>query len=284
MLKRFAPLALAAVSAPAYASFQLNEIFINPPGTDNGLEFFEITGAANASLSNVWFLVVEGDGTGAGTVDVAINLTGQSTGSNGLFLRRDAATAISWNNPDNNWAATSGALSGTNVQVGDFNPDIENGSNTFMLVTGFTGAVGTDYDSNDDGVFNAGTPWTSVVDAVGLTENDSTNLNVQYATGVGGFGFAADPNFNADLLFRARNWGGAGTSWVGSDVLGTGTGVFTVDGTRYATQNPFSAPALSTISNWTATPGGMNPVPEPATLAALGIGVAALIRRKKNAR
>src|SRR5262245_46083106 len=85
----------AVLSGSAQAALQLSEIFANAPGGgDNGFEFVEIIGAPVESLTNVWLVVIEGNGAGAGVVDVAKNLgtLSPTVGANGLLLIRDAAT------------------------------------------------------------------------------------------------------------------------------------------------------------------------------------------------
>ena len=110
--------AIALLSVAVHAQVSLNEIYINPPGTDNGVEFVEIrTQAPATSLDGYWFIGIEGDGAAAGTVDFAYNLSTFSSGANGYLLIRDAATVL-LPAPD---AATS-------VVTQDFNPDLENGS------------------------------------------------------------------------------------------------------------------------------------------------------------
>jgi hypothetical protein len=277
-------LTMGVVAASSYG-VQLNEIFLNPPGTDNGQEFFELRGTVGESLSNMWFLVIEGDSTAAGVVDVAIDLTGNSMGSNGLFLRRDAATNIAWNNAQTGYSLMTGPDAGTNVAVGDFSPDLENGSETFLLVSGFTGVIGTDLDAGNDGTLDS-TPWASISDALGFLENDGAS-NTQYATSLGYFGFATNAEFNSDVMFRANNFSdGTPNTWFGADVIGTNPGgPYTVDPTRFHSQNPLGPIATAEIAAgnlWTATPGGHNPVPEPATMIALAAGAVAVIRKRRK--
>ncbi len=251
------------LSAAAQAQVSLNEIFINPPSTDNGLEFVEIrTGAPSVSLDNYWFIGIEGDGAAAGTVDFAYNLSAFSSGSNGYLLIRDAATALV-PAPD---AATS-------VVTQDFNPDIENGSTTFLLVRNFTGTVGQDLDAENDGIAETA-PWASVADGISLIENDGA-ANIGYAAQFGYVLFDAQPTFNADSLYRLDDG-----RWAGSDTLGTAPGAFALDSTRAAVVGQ----GLTELQG-TLTPGSANAVtvvPEPTTIALLVAGAAGLVAFRRR--
>ena len=87
--------ALLALAGAAHAgTVQLSEFFVNPPGTDNGQEFFELCGDAGESLSGLKLIIIEGDGTGAGSIDAILDLGSFSLGSNGLFLWRDSSSVI----------------------------------------------------------------------------------------------------------------------------------------------------------------------------------------------
>ncbi len=224
MRKFVALAALVAAAGSASAQIRINELMVNSPGTDNGFEFMEFAGPANASLNNVWLIGIEGDSTGAGVVDVAIDYTGFSLGSNGLFLHRDAATVL-----------TPGPDVATTVRVGDFAPDLENGSCTWLLVTGFTGTIATtDIDANNDGVIDTVLPWTSVLSAVALIENDGV-ANFGFAGALGGVNFGPQAGFNADAFVY-----GTDGVYYGMDVLtdaGFPNGAFHFDTPRMADQS-----------------------------------------------
>jgi hypothetical protein len=259
-------LAVASAGAilPAHSAVLLSELLINPTGTDNGFEFVELSGVAGTSLTGLTLLSIEGDAAGAGTVDQAISLSGESIGSNGIFLWRDAATVLDW--PGRN-------TTGANLRVTDFSPDLENGSNTFALVSGWTGSVGQDLDTNNDGVLDL-TPWTSLLDSIGVREND-TGTNVAY-------GATAFPvlGFTPDALIRTNVAGG----WLGVDVLGTGTlaDPFVVE---IAENVNLAGNPVLTGGTFYLTPGEGNPtvVPVPAALPLLGGALLALggLRRRR---
>lgn len=257
--------ALCGLAAVAAADVRLSEIYTNVPGTDNGQEFFELSGTAGQSLSNLWFIAIEGDAAASGTIDMALNLSAFSLGSNGLFLWRDAVSVI-----DTSLAAgVQGPDAGTTLNVADFAPDIENGSNTYLLVSGFTGSLAADLDTNNDGILDL-TPWTSVVDGIGFLENDSDQVNLAYAAGLGFSNFGPNTGYNADILIR-----GTDNVWYGSDVLGTNPGgAYSLDPTRNST-------GLANAADFCATPGAANLVPAPGVLALAGMGALAASRRRR---
>ena len=143
MLGRFgtaaAALTLALTTLPAVAQTLdplLNEFVANHVGADTN-EYVEVVGDPSANYSAFSVLEIEGDGDGAGIVD-------------GVF-------GVGTTNADGYWTT-------------DFlNNEIENGTITLLLVEGFTGAVGDDLDTDNDGTPDA-TPWTAVVDAVAVSD------------------------------------------------------------------------------------------------------------------
>jgi hypothetical protein len=247
--------AFAAAQSPLGAPpvVRLSEIFVNPPGSDNGQEFIELAGTPGASLNDYALLVVEGDGTGAGVVDYALDFAGQSLGTNGLYLRRDGAAAIIVGSAP---ALFVGPNAATTVQVVDFAPDLENGSYTFLLVAkngGTPPAVGTDLDTDNDGALNVGALGVlTVVDAVALIENDGA-ANVGYADDFGFAHVGPFAGFNPDLLYRERVCDGSFGGWRAGDVVGTNPGgPYVFDDVR-TSGFPFG-PGLS----WSADPGRPN--------------------------
>lgn len=233
--------ALSFLGARAEAAVFISEIFSNPPGNDNGAEFFELGSTTpSESMNGLTLLVIEGDGTNAGIVDQAFNLNGLSTGSNGLFLRRDSATVL----------LPPPAVE-TTLAVGDFVPDLENGTNTWALVNAFTGAVGDDLDTDNDGTLNV-TPWSSVLDSLSIVEDDLDNF--AYADELGGVVFPQQ-EFSPDAAVRGPNG-----IWYAMDVLGSVPGPFTFDPLEI--QDQFGN-LLSVVGEM--TPGSANMIPEPTS-------------------
>ncbi len=258
-----AVLCLSLLTYNANAAILLNEITMNsendaPSGGDEGTEYFEILSTVGAeSLSGLTFLVIEGDGSAAGTIDQALSLSGFSTGTNGLFLWRDTSAVL-----------LPAPEAATVVNVADFSPDIENGSGTFAIVSGFTGSVGDDLDADNDGVFDAALPWASVLDAV--SNRDSSSDAAYAAQMIPGATEFPGISFAPDSLVRLANTG----QWIGVDIDEDNSG-FPGPYPFDDTQSVFSdgtafTPSTALTFNF-RTPGGANPslIPEPASLTLL---------------
>lgn len=124
---------------------KLNEFSASTTGTD--VEYVEIFGAPSVDYSAYTVLEIEGDfvttGAGAGVIDEVIPLG--STDANGLYLANLPANTL------------------------------ENGTLTLLLVKGFTGALNTDLDTNNDGVFDI-TPWSALTDSVAVNDGGASDL------------------------------------------------------------------------------------------------------------
>ncbi len=137
---------LGAVTTPEIQAPVINEFVVDHTGTDTA-EFVEILGDPFTDYSNYTIVEIEGDGTSSGLVDDGVFTLG-TTDENGY-----------WTTPFQN-----------NV--------IENGSVTLLLVEGFTGSVGDDIDTDNDGTIDV-TYWTSIVD--GVASSDGGSSDVVYA-------------------------------------------------------------------------------------------------------
>ncbi|MEM7627459.1 MAG: PEP-CTERM sorting domain-containing protein [Planctomycetota bacterium] len=145
--------------------------------------------------------------------------------------------------------------------------DLENPS--FILVLSSVGvAGGTDLDTADDGLVDDPSLFGTVYDAIGIIDSvgDASGIPAQ----LGGDEFATPNEF--EIAFRD----GTTQAWFGVDTF-TGE-VFDIDGTVFGAGDFDIDPLVTTF---TAT----NPsfIPEPASLALVGLGGLAMLRRRRGA-
>ncbi|MFQ5525066.1 MAG: lamin tail domain-containing protein [Thermoanaerobaculia bacterium] len=156
---------VAVVATPVVAQVSINEIRIDQPSTDSD-EYFELAGGAGTDLTGMTYLVI-GDGAGgSGTIEAVVDLTGSALGAGGFFV-----------------AAESSFTLGSADLTTSLN--FENSDNvTHLLVDGFVGANADDLDTNDDGTLDS-TPWSSLVDCIGLVETVGSGDLIYCADTVG---------------------------------------------------------------------------------------------------
>lgn len=156
---------LALVGAAQAQSITINEVRIDQSSTDND-EYFELTGMAGASLDGMTYIVLGDSSLGSGVVESVTDLTGSAIGASGFFVAAESTFTIG---------------------VADLTAtlDFENSDNvTHMLVSGFTGSIGDDLDTDDDGVLET-TPWTAIEDCVAFVENVGSGDQIYCTTTIG---------------------------------------------------------------------------------------------------
>ena len=114
----------------------INEFVANHTGADTEA-FVELFGDPSTDYSALTILEIEGDGSGAGTIDAVIPVG--TTDAGGY-----------WTDDE----------------------DMENGTITILLVENFSGAVSDDLDADDDGTLDS-TPWDRIVDGIATTDGGS---------------------------------------------------------------------------------------------------------------
>ncbi len=121
----------------------INEFVCNHDGSDTN-EFIEIYAPPNTDLSAFSLLEIEGDNSALGTIDEVITLG--TTDTNGYY--------------------TTGFL----------NNALENGTLSLLLVENFTGSLGDDLDTDDDGALDV-MPWERITDGVGVHDGGTNDMN-----------------------------------------------------------------------------------------------------------
>jgi Bacterial Ig domain/Calx-beta domain/PKD domain len=140
---------------------RLNEVLVNPDGTDNPFEFIEVRGVPGAPLLSLYVVGVNGvAGSTLGVTNFAEDLSSAHFGANGLLVIK---------------AANGGpTIPGVTTVVADRfleeQPNLSNNAVSFLLIASPTPIyAGTDLDTNDDGTLDLPT-GSAVLDAVGWSD------------------------------------------------------------------------------------------------------------------
>lgn len=212
---------VTAVLFPAVALAQPHfaEMFINPPGGDQGYESVELLGAPGLALTDHWFIVIAGDGSQAGVIAQLIDLSAASLGSEGVLLIRDDASL-----PMRPAIAPT-----TQVMTHDFEPDLQNGTATYVLATGTPWfSQGSDLDFDNDGIIDFPL-LMQILDTVSYSDGGAADR--EYALQLGGtqLGTQIGENgtYTPDALFRLLSASGEILQWAGGDVQGPVGGPWT---------------------------------------------------------
>ncbi|WP_299314239.1 DUF5689 domain-containing protein [uncultured Aquimarina sp.] len=196
----FADFSWATTATSTYAAVNTNQIFgtilldpvinefvSNHTGSDTD-EFVEIFGTPDTDLSQYTLLEIEGDENASGVIDEIISLG--TTGSNGYFTTPFGSNTF------------------------------ENGSIAILLVKNFTGALGDDLDTDDDGVLDI-SPWDDITDSIGVNDGDNNDKDYAQVTLLSSFDGST---FTVGGASRFPNGVDTDTSmdWVRNDFDGQG--------------------------------------------------------------
>ncbi len=146
----------------------INEILVNPDFQDSNCEYVEIIGTPGGTLANIYFVSIDGDGTGAGAVREVVDLTVSSLGSNGLLVISQPLggnCTRTYDSPTTTW-----------VQQEDFS--LQNGTNSWALIKSPTTAIedGVDYDTNNDGTLDALPGDAEMLDSFGWSDGGNSDF------------------------------------------------------------------------------------------------------------
>lgn len=179
-----------ALASYAQTTPVINEIRIAQSGIDFD-EYFELIGNPGASLDGLTYVVI-GDGTGgSGVIEDVIDLSGNNIPADGFFVVTELSFVLGF--PD--------------LVVNDLN--FENNDNvTHLLVQGFSGALGQDLDTNDDGVLDS-QPWSTELDRIAVIVENNPPQTTEFHYGPPQVG--PDGGMQPGHVFRCSNdtdrWG-----------------------------------------------------------------------------
>ncbi|MGY0392497.1 T9SS type A sorting domain-containing protein [Bizionia sp. KMM 8389] len=220
--------ALGSVDTPVINTPVINEFLADHSGADTA-EFVEILGDPYTDYSNYTILEIEGDSGNTGVIDNAFQLG--TTDENGLWTTSFMANTI------------------------------ENGAMTLLLVENYSGIIGDDIDTNDDGIINS-VYWSEIIDGIATSDSDdgdfvyAVNLTPDFDGGAFQVGAASRiPNgLDTDST----------TDWVRNDYDGEGLDGFVgtpIEGEALNTPNSYNqlvGPILDITEIWPGNGDGSN--------------------------
>jgi hypothetical protein len=196
-------------SAQTSAQTLLNEVAINLPGQDQPCEYIEIRGTPGTILNNLYFVVIDGDGSRS-DIDVLVNLNGRTIGGNGLLAIVSPTPCSGRTIPPQTTQVTLGRL---DVEAGG----IENGANSFLLISSPTTIIESmEFDVNRDGTLESLPAGAMVIDGIGWFSND---VGTVYGAALPFTGRTPD----AATRFPGNNTAISSSAWYYGDLDATGT-------------------------------------------------------------
>lgn len=189
----------------------LNEVKVNPPGTDEPFEFIEIKGTAGAVLNNLYITAFEGDSGSAGNCDRVFPIRNVTLGSTGLLF---VGSSLGYS------SVPAGTVYKDTLVFGVPGGVFENGSISFLLIFSPVPIVqGSDYDTNNDG--NLELPTGAVVlDAMGWTNGDPSSRVYGGVTLTQSVGTP-----DAAVRFFGNTTANSVSAWYNGDLVGSGNSV-----------------------------------------------------------
>ena len=280
----FSVACISVLAAQSASAVVIIEFRVDHLGADTD-EFFELAGTPGESLNGLTYIVIGdtspalpgGGAASTGAIEVAISLDGMTIPADGIFLGVEAG-----------FVGSAGALADLVTNLNFENSD----TMTHLLVSGFTGADGDLIDDDRDGLINSTLPWTSIIDGLTLEElANSGEFNYTSQLGAPVVNFPAQAGTGESFQHVYRN----------VDITGNWIGGFSALGQPNETPgitNVLPTPIPGDVNgdgfvgiedlnivlgNWNAgTPpaSGTPTIPEPASMALLGLGGLALLRRR----
>ena len=191
----------------------INELDINPSGTDQPCEYIELRGTPGAILENVHFVAFEGDsGAPIGTADfvVTFGTPGFAFGSNGLIVLTGTTVC----------GSRTYAPETTRIQIAllDSSNGLENGAISFLLISSAAPiTANTDYDTDNNGTLEGLPTGAVILDAVAWSGGAAGDVNyggVVLSSVSGG-------TLGAATRFPNNTTPNSAAAWYGGQMAGT---------------------------------------------------------------
>jgi hypothetical protein len=236
----------------------LNELDVNPGGTDNPCEYVELKGTPGAAVENLNFVSIEGDSgstPGVATAVVTFASPGPVLGSNGLLVVTGTQACGTRTYPAGTTVVPVSLLDASGGAL-------QNGTNSFLWISSTTPiTAGTDYDTDNNGTLESLPMGATIVDGVAWTD-----------------GGAGDITYGSVVLSATGGTVGAATRFPGNTTANSAAAWYAgaMTGTNDATTYSATIRSSNFPPDGALTPGAPNVgtavTPQPAPLDFNGDG------------
>lgn len=203
----------SSLSAGAAAQILLNELDVNPGGTDNPCEYVELKGTPGAAVENLHFVSVEGDigsTPGVATAVITFGVPGPVLGANGLLVVTGTQACGTRTFPAGTTVATTTLLDTAGGAL-------QNGTNSFLFISSTTAiTAGTDYDTDNNGTLESLPAGAAIVDGVAWSDGGAGDIT--YGTVVLN---AAGGTIGACTRFPGNVAANSAAAWYAGAMTGT---------------------------------------------------------------
>jgi len=190
----------------------LNELDVNPGGTDNPCEYVELIGTPGATIQNVHFVSIEGDigsTPGVATAVITFGVPGPAFGSNGLLVVTGTQACGTRTFPAGTTVAQTTLLDASGGAL-------QNGTNSFLLISSTTAIMaGTDYDTDNNGTLESLPAGATILD--GVSWSDGGAGDITYGTVL----TAAGGTIGAATRFPGNTTANSAAAWYAGAMTGT---------------------------------------------------------------
>ena len=189
----------------------LNELDVNPGGTDGPCEYVELKGTPGAAVENMHFVSIEGDsGSNPGTATAVITFAvpGPVLGSNGLLVVTGTQTCGTRTFPAGTTVAQTSLLDTAGGAL-------QNGTNSFLFISSTTPITTIDYDTDNNGTLESLPAGATIVD--GVSWSDGGVGDITYGTVL----TAAGGTVGACTRFPGNTTPNSAAAWYAGAMTGT---------------------------------------------------------------
>ena len=190
----------------------LNEVEVNPGGTDNSCEYVELKGTPGAAVENLNFVSIEGDigsTPGVATAVITFAVPGPVLGSNGLLVVTGTVACGSRTFPAGTTVIPTSLLDASGGAL-------QNGTNSFLWISSTTPiTAGTDYDTDNNGTLESLPSGATIVD--GVSWSDGGAGDITYGTVL----TATGGTIGAATRFPGNTTPNSAAAWYGGAMTGT---------------------------------------------------------------